>query len=560
MLFFKIIKDYIKKNKANVILYITCSSLDNIVKVLLTSRIYSSFLKEDADIYESLKNVVYVWILKFVLSYCKSYLESIIIPDVTFYMRNRLFNDYIRINEIDFNDIDVSVDMRQIIDLTKLIRDLFIWLTDSVIPLTILMICIDAYFFITYPTVGIINIIGNLSSIYVILQNYKKILESSVAREELFIKLVEKIDEKMNNLMNIFLNNKTDDTIKNNEKLEREYIENYRQQYRELEDFSTNVKLVNYSFAGTCLFALYKSCTPDTFVNGLLIYTFYIQAFETITEEIPRYMVMISNLKHIESYLEKKIYDRVQKQIIYSNNLEDFEGNIQFINVSFKYEKIDIYYNNKKTEEEKQKDELNVINNLNLKIDKGDRISIVAKSGSGKSTLMKLLLGFYRPQKGNIFLDGKDITTINPSLIRNKINYINQKTLLFHDTIINNMKYGNNKTDREVINFLKKYNLLYIFKDCQNYPDRCLNKMVENNGTNISLGMQKIIFLVRGILKDSPVYIFDEPLTSVDPLTRRDIIKMIGEETKGKTLIIITHDNEINSIVNRQVNLNELMK
>jgi ATP-binding cassette subfamily B protein len=121
------------------------------------------------------------------------------------------------------------------------------------------------------------------------------------------------------------------------------------------------------------------------------------------------------------------------------------------------------------------------------------------------------------------------------------------------------MKYGNDKTDKEIIDFLKKYNILYIFKDCQTSPNTCLNNIVENNGTNISLGMQKIIFLVRGILRNSTVYVFDEPLTSVDPSTREEIIKMIDQETKGKTLIIITHDNEIKRIVNREINLTDLM-
>jgi ATP-binding cassette subfamily B protein len=171
---------------------------------------------------------------------------------------------------------------------------------------------------------------------------------------------------------------------------------------------------------------------------------------------------------------------------------------------------------------------------------------------------MKLLLGFYKPQEGKILLDGKNINTINPSDLRKNINYINQKTLLFKDSILNNMKYGNNKTDSDVINFLKKYNLLYIFKDCKKSPDTCLNNIIEINGTNISLGMQKIIFLVRGIMKQTPVYVFDEPLTSIDPSTRQNVINMIDKETKGKTVIIITHDNEIGKIVNRQINLSDI--
>ena len=562
MLIKSIVKDYIGKNKSNVIMYIFSCSLDNIVKVLLTSRVYSSFLKKDVVISSVFKNVISIWVLKFILSYIKSYLESIIIPDFVFYMRDRLFTDYLKINELYFNDVNVSTDVRQIIDFTKLFKDLFIWIADSVIPLTILIFCTNSYFLIAYPTVGIINIIGTIVSFNIIKNNYKSILKNSLKRDELSLQIIEELDEKLNNMMNIFLNNKTDDSIKENNSMEKDYIKHYREQYKDLEKFSNSVKTSNYIFAAISLFMLYKNTTPDKFVNVLLIYTFYIQTFETITEEIPRYMVVISNLKHIDNYLQKKLYKRLDKSLPdYSNNLNDYKGNINFDNVFFKYEKIDTSYrgedNDNKDNDNKDNDN-NVINNLNLKITSGERVAIFAKSGSGKSTLMKLLLGFYKPQEGKILLDGKNINTINPSDVRKNINYINQKTLLFKDSILNNMKYGNNKTDSDVINFLKKYNLLYIFKDCKKSPDTCLNNIIEINGTNISLGMQKIIFLVRGIMRETPVYVFDEPLTSIDPSTRQNVINMIDKETKGKTVIIITHDNEIGKIVNRQINLSDI--
>jgi ABC-type lipoprotein export system ATPase subunit len=80
-------------------------------------------------------------------------------------------------------------------------------------------------------------------------------------------------------------------------------------------------------------------------------------------------------------------------------------------------------------------------------------------------------------------------------------------------------------------------------------------------GTNISMGIQKIIFLVRGILKNnSMIYIFDEPLTSLDQSTRKKVMKMISSEVGNKTLLIITHDMEIKEIVNKTINLKDLMK
>ena len=85
-----------------------------------------------------------------------------------------------------------------------------------------------------------------------------------------------------------------------------------------------------------------------------------------------------------------------------------------------------------------------------------------------------------------------------------------------------------------------------------------LQKIVEINGTNISMGIQKIIFLVRGILKtDCSIYIFDEPLTSLDRITRKKVMNMINEIVYNKTTIIITHDIEIKDIVDRVINLHK---
>ena len=567
MIFKTILKDYFEKNKTNIILYILVCSIDNIVRVLMTSKVYSSFLNKNADLIKTLKNVIYVWMLKFILSYSKSYLESIIIPNLICFVRNRLVEDYIKTNEIHFNDVNISNDVRHIIEATKLIEDVVVWTVESVIPFITLMIFMNGYFLLNYPSVGAINILGNIISLYVIKNNYKNVVDKTAEREEFFIKLIDDIDEKLNNMMNIYLNNKSNDTIKDIQKISDVDSNRHRKQYKYLEDFTTNIKIVNYIFCGIGLYTLYKCTDRENFVNGLLIYTFFVQIQETIIEEMPRHIIKLSNLNHIENYLQKKVYNRLSNinSKSYSNKSEKFKGQIDINNISFKYETLEISrilddIKDIKDIKDKTIESTNVINNLKLSIKVGERLTIYAQSGSGKSTLMKLLLGFYTPQNGSILFDGKDITTINPIHIRDRINYINQKTILFQDSIINNMRYGNDKSQEEIIDFLKKYNLLYIFKDCDKSENTCLNNIIQSSGLNMSLGMQKIIFLVRGILKDSDVYIFDEPLTSLDSNTRTNIIEMIDKETKGKTVIIITHDSEINKIVDRQVNLLEIQE
>jgi ABC-type multidrug transport system fused ATPase/permease subunit len=277
-----------------------------------------------------------------------------------------------------------------------------------------------------------------------------------------------------------------------------------------------------------------------------------------MSEDIPFSLMTIGNIQNIEDILTKKDINHVVVNPVYEslesfkgqdlNSLSEYRNNlhqscslndchITFRDVCFRY----------------NDDGKWVLNNFSIDIPAGDKIALFSQSGFGKTTSMKILLGFYKPQQGQILLDGKPLSNFSKKDVRSAINYINQRTLLLHDSILNNMKYGNTKSTDYIIKLLKKYNLLKIF--CSDGMN-CLDKIVERNGTNISLGMQKVIYLVRGILKDNvKVYIFDEPLTSIDPDTRESVLNMIKDETGNKTVIIITHDKEVERIVKRTVNL-----
>jgi ABC-type multidrug transport system fused ATPase/permease subunit len=504
---------------------------------------YSAFLDQKSDNNRNIRNVCIVWFLKFTLSLIKSNIERTIVPDFLSFIRTQMFSAYLKKNQVDFNDVDVSSDVKQILEITKHTRDLLLWSCQTIIPIIILVLSINIYFLVKAPAVGVLTIVNNLSCAYLIRRNHNKLMKKVAEREGLFLKMTEKINENFSNMMNIFLNNKVEDSITDNRNIEKEYVSVYMQEYKDLENFAIMIRICNYTFAGICLYVLYKTTSREQFINSLLIFTFYLSSFEGFLEDIPHFIHILLSAQFNEECLEKKFQTSYNVNPTYTKNLSNYNGSITFNNVSFSY----------KPEASK------IFDNLSLTINPGDRIAIVSKSGSGKTTMMKLILSFYKPNGGTILLDGKNVNDIDPKEIRQKINYINQRTLLFQDTIMNNMKYGNTKTDEEIVSFLAKYDLLHIFRDCDKSPNTCLNAMVENNGTNISLGMQKIIFLVRGILKDdSTVYIFDEPLTSLDPSTRMKVLTMIKNETKGKTLLIITHDKEVETIVDRMINLKDL--
>jgi ABC-type multidrug transport system fused ATPase/permease subunit len=569
MTLIKLIKDYISENSVAFYSYIFICCVGYFVRVIVTSLIYGQFFEANVgkdDFLRVIKNICLVWVVLSVLYIIQLRLEYKVIPDFIAYIRKKIFKNYILMNETNFNDSNITDDVNNILEMTRNLRDIFLWGCQTLIPTIFIMIVINGYFLFRYPIIGIVNVFGNIINMFISLSSYKDLIEVANIRMEKYIVMANKLDESFNNMFNAYLNDKIDDTVKENNQIEQDYYDSFIDQMKNLEMFATKIRVNNYFFAFISLYFLYKKYSKADFINALLIYTFYISCIETMADDIPFIVITIGNISRSSKKLFTK--DENNKYALsvrptYPIYLENYQGNIKFENVWFKYNAEPTHVNSFEDELEDQVDIERktgkyVLKEFNLDIPAKSRIAIVARSGSGKSTLMKLLLDFYTPEKGRILLDNKDIKEIDPVSIRRNINYINQRTLLIKDTIMNNIKYGNNKSDKEVIDTLIKYDLLKVFNPPTLNPESCLQNMVEKNGINISMGMQKVIFLVRGSLRDGVVFVFDEPLTSVDSKTRVGVLQMIADKTQGKTLIIITHDMEVERIVDRVINIDDI--
>jgi ABC-type multidrug transport system fused ATPase/permease subunit len=543
----EITKDYIREHKVTFYSFLVLSCVVYICKVIITANLYSKLSDEKADFKKTLIKICMMWVFITGLQSVKSYAQAKIVPSYLDYARKKLIENYVKNNEQHFDDTNVTNDLRLILDVSRSMRDVFLWVTTVFLPTVMVMICINIYFFSNYPKIGAVLVAGNVVSCNILSNSSKKLIEMSAIREKEYFNHVSKLEDIFSNLMNVYLNNKVESTIKENNKIETEYMNMFAKQEGDINKFIYTLKVNNYILALISIIMLYKTTNNHKdFVNGLFMFTFYLDTLEAMTYDFAFAIMTTSSIITNSEILGEKINKPIPAKTDQRKSLSNFSGNISFENIYFRYKKRD----------EKGKEELPwVFEDFSLKINSGDKIALIAQSGSGKTTLMKILLGFYTVDKGKILLDGVDIQEYSLKDVRQRINYINQRTLLFNDTIMANMKYGNKKTDEEIIEFLKKYDLLKIF--CAD-GSNCLYKMVEKGGLNMSMGMQKVIYLVRGILKENvDVYIFDEPLTSIDPSTRDSVINMIKDETKNKTMIIITHDLEITKIVSRTVNLKD---
>ena len=544
------------KDNPTFYLYLFICCLSYLLQVFGSSYIYKKFFNKDIshNFDKVFKQVCMLWISLFILYIMKSKTESYLIPDIVSFVRKEVIINYLINNEANFSDKYVEKDVYKLIDFGFFFEKVFIWLLESLIPTVILIVFMNIYFLVNKPIIGIISLICNIINFVVIKSYFHKLMHVISERQMIQDKITLIIGENLNNLMDIHLNDKINDTVVNTSQILDNYKLMVKNQLNTTMNFVNTLKIVNYSFNLLNIFVLYNtSKNVQDFFEVFSIFMLFIPIFESMTQQIPIKLGNLSDLLLLANYfIKNKKINPDYIDVIDVNNTDllrkdnklvlDSIDSIVFDKVTFSYFSDDMNNPNDVIYNEP------IIQDFMLQINKNNRVAVVSQSGSGKSTLMKLLLGFYKPQNGRILINGVDINDINLKSLRKKINYVNQKTLLLNDTIINNMRYGNNKTDKEIIDILIKYDLLKLFKNSINYE-------VDISGKNISFGMQKVIFLMRGILKDSEVYIFDEPLTSIDKDTRENVIRLIDDYTKGKTLIVITHDDEILSIVDRVITL-----
>ena len=194
-----------------------------------------------------------------------------------------------------------------------------------------------------------------------------------------------------------------------------------------------------------------------------------------------------------------------------------------------------------------------VLKGISLKIEPGTKVAIVGPTGAGKTTLVNLLMRFYDPQRGRVLIDGIDVRDIKISSLRKNIGYVPQEAILFSGTIMENIKFGRNVSDEEVIEVCK---LIGLHETIKRLPQGYYTKIKEG-GKNLSVGQRQLIAFARALLTNPRILIFDEAASSVDPETESKMRRAILRILRGRTCIIIAHRLSMAEIADRIVVMDE---
>lgn len=223
---------------------------------------------------------------------------------------------------------------------------------------------------------------------------------------------------------------------------------------------------------------------------------------------------------------EEKIKDEGTKTI----DIKSADG------FEIKYKNIEFAYSEKKN---------TVFKNLNFTVAKNEKLAVAGESGSGKTTIVNLLLRFYEPTSGSIYINGTDIKDLTLKSLRSLITVVSQETYLFNGTIKENLLHANEDADEEkLIDACKAAN---IHSFIQSLPEG-YNTKVGERGLNFSGGQRQRIAIARAVLKNSPIVVLDEATSSVDTENENEIKQSLNHLLRNRTSITIAH--RLNTIEN----------
>ena len=235
------------------------------------------------------------------------------------------------------------------------------------------------------------------------------------------------------------------------------------------------------------------------------------------------YLNVVRLDKFVQSITETILRAKQNREIWNGNLSHQLKSNISFNNVTFGYRK-------------KNK----IIKNLSIKL-KNKKINMICgPSGIGKTTIVDLIIGLYRPNKGEILIDNTPLDKININFWRKQIGYVSQETILLNNSILKNITLGK-KYPKKHLDFAIKAAQLNEFI---NKLPKKINTLIGERGIMLSGGQRQRISIARALVKDPKIIILDEPTSNLDPITEKKIFNILKRISKKIMVIAISHSKE----------------
>lgn len=550
-LFYYLLTEFSKSNSWSIVALISVSLSINLVSTYGISKMIAKLYDVAKSgttqvIWTTFYWVIFAYIIYQALYYVYYDIEKNIVYKLKMWLRYKLMDLIMLVNNDIFSDVNFASLNSPIHRLADLIASIVTDVSGYLVPNLLLLLIVTIYFFGISPNLAIVFLICNVIIFFIYKSIFKSLIEENVKYENKNVETDNTMIDLLNNMDKIIYRGKTKEESKKVYRLANKSSIYAIKYYDVTNKYTTMISFIILSvFLGSSGYLLKllidKKISYIDFITSLTILTQYREKLAVVVDEVPdfagyigRMNVTMSYFQHISDNLDQIVKKRNN---VTHNNLQF--RNIRFENVSYKYSSGKYVFSDK---------------SLNFDIKDQTIVGITGPSGSGKSTLMKLLIGMYPVEKGEIYIDGVNIKKIDSDYTRKHVTYVNQNSKLFDTKVIENMMYGCMDPEK-CSNHLQKI---------MNYP--LISKLYNNMdihtkdsgllGENLSGGQRQVVNMISGFINPSEILILDEPTNALDPALKKEVIQMIRDlKNYKKCIFIISHDKDVFEIFDDEIKM-----
>jgi subfamily B ATP-binding cassette protein MsbA len=359
---------------------------------------------------------------------------------------------------------------------------------------------------------------------FIISRIVKRLKSQAVAGQESYANMISYLDEALSGIKIIkafnatdFIKDRFDNENKKYSKISKSIAK--RQQLASPVSESLSITMVAFImlYGGYMIYNNTSELDPGHFVAYIALFSQLMRPAKALTDSFSNIHSGIAAGERVLALIDEK------PEIVDAKNavaLNGFNDAIRFENVTFAYQ-------------EKQ-----VLSNVNITIPKGKSVALVGPSGGGKSTMMDLIPRFMDPQGGTITVDGKDIKQVTANSLRGLMGVVNQESLLFNDTIYNNIAFGKKDAKPEEVEAAAR------IANAHNFileTDNGYQTNVGDRGAKLSGGQRQRICIARAVLNNPPIMLLDEATSALDTESEKLVQDALNNLMKNRTSLIIAH-------------------
>jgi ABC-type multidrug transport system fused ATPase/permease subunit len=525
---------YQKKNLAWPITSIIFIFIYYPLEMLIFGYLFGKIFSKIGDIKKNIKTIIILigiiigaYIILEIIGYLKDRFDGYYFPRMDHHVRLQIIDLIYNKLSINYESINNGEFVGRLLKIPTILSYFFERVYRTVLPMLISILGVCLFFLFTNWKLGIFSIILFSINFIIFFKICEKNIKKSRMRELDENKLIDEIDDSLHNSFSTIttgsINKERNRLDKNHSKFDSIY-NNQMNSTASVKLIAGILNIIIFLLLISYIIYLYKQ---NLLSNSLTITFIIVLIFliKQIRYNIPRsceMFVYYGTIKENNKFLGSLIND-----IFIDGHIDNLDliGKIEFKNVTFHYK------------DSSQK----ALDNVSFTVNPRENIAIIGKNASGKTTIIKLLLGFYQPSEGEIFIDGINVKNIKKEYLRNKISIVHQNVKLFNRTVLENIAFGTKYSLAEIKEKLKRLRVMEVFT---NLPDG-LNTMAGKYGDKLSGGQKQIIYMLRCYFRGNPIILLDEPTAAVDQYHKNFVLEMIKELTKNSTCIIVSHDPSI---------------